>query len=216
MNGHKKTRSPVESKHTKIQRDFFDQRAPRWDEICQHDYEKIEYVMEKLSITGKERILDVGTGTGVLIPHYQRRLTTGSVFAFDCSKNMIEVALSKFPKKTHPNVVFAVADLYDINYECEFDLAVCYSCFPHFQEKNRAIAIIKHALKPGGLFAVAHIDSREKLNRVHTEAGEEVSGDKLPPIEDLNRLVIKAGLVPQFQQDDSDYYILIATKPQTA
>ncbi len=56
-------------------KEFFNDRAKVWDEISVHSLEKVEYIIELLEIQGDDRILDVDTGTGILIPFYERYLT---------------------------------------------------------------------------------------------------------------------------------------------
>lgn len=46
--------------------------------------------------------MDVGTGTGVMIPFYEEKLTSGSILAVDYSEKMIEVAKKKSPSRNTP------------------------------------------------------------------------------------------------------------------
>ena len=61
------------------QKEFFDSHAEEWDEINHNDPSKLEYISDILDIEGNESILDVGTGTGVMIPYYQEHLRGGSI-----------------------------------------------------------------------------------------------------------------------------------------
>jgi demethylmenaquinone methyltransferase/2-methoxy-6-polyprenyl-1,4-benzoquinol methylase len=128
-------------------REFFDERAEVWDEISVHDPEKVQYITDLLEIHREDRILDIGTGTGIMVPFYEKYLTTGRVVAVDYSEKMIEVARLKYPEKEHPQVSFRVADVYELKYDAEFDLVVCYSCFPHFPDQPLALKILSKALK---------------------------------------------------------------------
>jgi cyclopropane fatty-acyl-phospholipid synthase-like methyltransferase len=60
---------------------FFNEKAEVWDEISVHNLEKVQYISELLDIRGDDRILDVGTGTGIMIPFYEKYLVNGSVVA---------------------------------------------------------------------------------------------------------------------------------------
>jgi demethylmenaquinone methyltransferase/2-methoxy-6-polyprenyl-1,4-benzoquinol methylase len=80
--------------------------------------------------------LDVGTGTGVLIPFLTG--CTGSVTAIDSAEKMIEAARRKFEGKA---VEFVHGDALEYPFEdAPFDHIVCYSVFPHFDDKPLAIA----------------------------------------------------------------------------
>jgi demethylmenaquinone methyltransferase/2-methoxy-6-polyprenyl-1,4-benzoquinol methylase len=195
------------------QRDFFNQRAAVCDQMTVHDPLKVERIASLLELKGDEEIMDVGTGTGVMIPLYEGRLTSGRVTAIDYSERMIERCREKFPEKEHPKVSFRVLDLYQADYGPEFDLVVCYSCFPHFPDPQGAIVRLAGCLRKGGRLIVAHSSSKEHINTVHEEGGEEICTDFLPESGLMSVMMARAGLRTYFEQDDQDYYIVMATKP---
>ncbi len=194
------------------QKEFFNQRAYEWDKITKHDADKIEYILSQLNLRGSEKILDVGTGTGILIPFYLRYLTSGSIMAIDFSEKMIEVASSKFPHEKYPQVEFVLSDVYDLNYSYQFDIVMCYSCFPHFNDKNTAISILKKTLKHQGKLVAAHSNSRDEINNTHMKSGDEISMDILPSILVLKNMIEAAGLKVIFERDDNDFFMLVAEK----
>jgi len=194
------------------QKNFFNEKAAIWDQITIHDLGKVNYITEKLEICGDEKILDIGTGTGIMIPFYERHLVSGSVIAVDYSDEMIVVARQKYPENEHPQISYVVSDLYDLKYCNEFDLVVCYSCFPHFVDQPLAMEILSKALKKGGRLAVAHSDSAKKINGVHMNGGVEIANDFLPSMSLLRRMMVECGLSVRFERDDEDYYICIASK----
>ncbi len=194
------------------QKDFFNEKAPVWDQITIHNLDKVQYITDLLGIRENDKILDVGTGTGIMIPFYEKKLTNGRVIAVDYSDKMIEVARSKYPVEKHPLVSFVVGDVYELKYNAEFDLVMCYSCFPHFVDQNRAIEILTRALKQGGRFAVAHSNSAEKINGVHMNGGVEIKNDFLPSMDQLKRMMTANGLKVTFERDDDEYFICIGIK----
>jgi demethylmenaquinone methyltransferase/2-methoxy-6-polyprenyl-1,4-benzoquinol methylase len=194
------------------QKDFFNEKADVWDKITIHDQQKVQYITELLNIHGSDRILDVGTGTGVMIPFYEKNITSGSVVAVDYSEKMIDVARSKYPEKAHPKISYKVSDVYQLKFIDEFNLVVCYSCFPHFVDQPLAIRILTNALKKGGTLAVAHSNSAEKINGVHMTGGVEIKNDFLPSMTRLKQMMTENGLEVTFERDDEDYFICIAKK----
>ena len=194
------------------QRDFFNEKAGIWDKITVHNLEKVQYIIELLGLHSNDRVLDVGTGTGIMIPFYERYLVDGSVVAVDYSEKMIEVARSKYPEKEHPLISYLVSDVYQLKYDADFDLVVCYSCFPHFVDQHLAIKILSKALKKGGCLVVAHSDSAKTINGVHMNGGVEIGNDFLPSMELLKQTMKKSGLAVTFERDDESYFICIARK----
>ena len=55
-------------------RDFFNLVAQKWDTMCQHDVSKIDKIVELVDLEQEDSVLDVGTGTGVMIPHLLKRV----------------------------------------------------------------------------------------------------------------------------------------------
>lgn len=193
-------------------KDFFDEKAGVWDEITVHNLEKVQYISELIGIHSDDRILDVGTGTGIMIPFYEKYLVNGSVVALDYSEKMIEVARSKYPEKEHPKISYLASDVYDLKYDAEFDLVVCYSCFPHFVDQPLALKILSKALKKGGRLVVAHSDSAKTINGVHMNGGVEIGNDFLPGMDVLKQMMKKSGLEVTFERNDDQYFICIARK----
>jgi ubiquinone/menaquinone biosynthesis C-methylase UbiE len=208
----KKQGKHMNTKFSPKKRAFFNERAEVWDKIAVHNLEKVQYITELLGIHGDDRILDIGTGTGIMIPFYERYLRDGSVVAVDYSEKMIEVARLKYPEKEHPLISYIVSDVNELKYDAEFDLVVCYSCFPHLVDKHKAIKILSKALKKGGSLAVAHSDSIQTINGVHMNGGVEIGNDFLPSMELLKQMMKESGLAVTFERDDESYFICIARK----
>lgn len=212
--GEDKVREFLERRrHNPKQRDFFDQRAAAWDQMTVHDPLKVERIVSLLDLKGDEAVMDVGTGTGVMIPYYEGKLSSGKVTAIDYSERMIERCLEKYPREEHPKVHFRVMDLYQADYGPVFDLVVCYSCFPHFPDPQGAILKLAGCLRKGGKLVVAHSSSKEHINTVHEEGGEEICTDFLPESGVMSMMMTRAGLRTYLEQDDQDYYIVMAVKP---
>jgi len=194
------------------QKEFFDKLADQWDDISVHEEKKVRYITSLLYLKGDEKILDVGAGTGVMIPFYEEYLTAGSVLAVDFSEKMINRCRAKFPSSEHPHINFEAADVYDLTYENEFDVVMSYSSFPHFTEHQKAVGIFAKALRPGGRFAIAHSSSRDHINHVHSHSSSHIQNDVLPCLEELESMFDKAGLFVTFEQSDDEYHIIIGTK----
>lgn len=194
------------------QKDFFNNMADTWDEICNHDMIKIEYILDLIDIKKGSHVLDVGTGTGVLIPSLFQRVTqSGCIKAIDLAEKMIEVAQRK---NEYENVIFECIDVLEIKgNEDIYDHIICYSMFPHFKcRKAEAVSRMTEKLKVGGNFTICHSQSRESINNLHRGVDEVVKEDNLPPMEIMRQYFLDAGLKVIKEVDSTDMFVIIGCK----
>jgi len=192
-------------------RAYFNARACDWDKTCIHDKRKVSYIVDSLQIKSTDRILDVGTGTGVLIPYLLEHLDDhGHITAVDVSEKMLEVAESKYSGE---NITYRQGDVLEMQMDEKYDLIICYSMFPHFKEnKFKAISMLSRLLKPEGKLCISHSQSRDAINNLHLKAGDVVKNDRLPKMALLKQAFIDQGLDPECVIDNEDYFIISGKK----
>lgn len=193
------------------QREFFNSMAEKWDTVCQHDVNKIEYILDLLNIKNGTKILDIGTGTGILIPFLSERVgEEGKIIAIDVSEKMLEVAQRKY---SYRNTTFVCGDVLEADLPKEFfDFVICYSVFPHFDDKQMAISVISKCLKKGGKLVICHSQSREAINNLHRNASEAVAEDNLPDISTIKTFFLQVELNTTVEIDNNELFVVVAEK----
>ena len=195
------------------QAEFFDSYADRWDSMEREDIcARLDRVVRESGINPGMRILDVGTGTGVLIPRLLEAMgNSGSILAIDISQGMLQVAASKgFPD----NVRFQLADIEDFDYpDCSFDRVMCNAVFPHFRNKQAALTRIYRLLRPGGLLVISHPIGREAVNQVHRESGPVVAEDRVPDTKRMRQILEAVGLADIRVIDEPEFYLATGRRP---
>lgn len=191
------------------QREFFDSVAKNWDNMINVDKFKINYLLDKLEIQEDDEILDVGTGTGVLIPFLYERISKGTIKGVDISQGMLEVARDKFNNLN--NVDFDLVNVEKDYLEEKYDKIILYSMYPHLESKTQTISkLVKRNLKEDGILMIAHSDSREYLNNLHRRADERVHESILMEINEQKNVFTNAGLnVIEAFENDEMYYVVI-------
>ncbi len=189
---------------------FFDSLAERWDSLAVHPREKLAYILDQAGELGGARVLDVGCGTGVMLgPLLERLGPEGRVLGLDLSPAMLARAGAKHAS---PRLGLVEADFLRWESPASFDLIVAYSCLPHFPDYRAFFEAAAKRLAPGGRLLVAHSEGREAINRCHNGPADPISLG-LPPIEEAAVLAAAAGLKALVQQDDQDYWLLLAARP---
>ena len=199
--------------------DFFNSKADAWDAINQYPMEKIQSMLDMLGIKPGDTILDAGTGTGVLLPLLMQYTGAGNITAIDYAEKMIEKARSKLtagPPNALPAMQFIAADVLTYRFPAEtFNHIICYSVFPHFEDKRGAIQKFAAELKPGGLLSVLHSSSRAKINGTHAHIrSRSVNSDYLLPAREYIPLLNRNGLTAEIAIDDDEMFMLCGRKRQ--
>jgi len=192
--------------------EYFDQLAPTWDEELTPERMKcLGNIVKELGIKPGYYVLDIGSGTGALLPFLIAELgSEGKIVALDFSAEMLGQAQAK---NLPPIVNFAQADVLAIPLadNCA-DLAICNSVFPHFNDKARALKEIARVLKNNGRLVICHTMSREMLNQLHQSVGGLIASDLLPDEFQLRGLIKQAGLSITHFEDSRERYLVIAEK----
>lgn len=182
---------------------FFDRLAPDWDAEMVRNDEVIRSILDRAEVSEGKDVLDVATGTGVLIPDYLGR-GVSSVTGIDISPKMAEIARGKFPQE---NVRILCGDVEKTAFDRLFDCVVVYNAFPHFPDPERLIERLASLLRPGGTLTVAHGMSREKIDAHHHGAASHVSVG-LMRAEDLAAIFQKHLTVTAVVSDQQMYQVV--------
>jgi len=192
--------------------EYFDHLASTWDkELTPERLKCLGNIIKELGIKPGYCVLDIGSGTGVLLPFIIAELgDEGKIVALDFSAEMLVQAQAK---NLPPIVGFAQADVLAIPLpDDSVDLAICNSAFPHFNDKVMALKEIARALKNNGRLVICHTMSRETLNQLHQCIGGAVASDLLPDESQLKALIKQAGLKITRFEDRPERYLVIAEK----
>jgi len=194
-----------------VTKEYFNQVAAIWDEtISEKDTGKLERMAERLNIEPGSTVLDVGTGTGTLIPFLLSKIgKTGEIVALDFAEEMLQKARDK---GFNGDINYVCADVTDIPLADEtFDAIVCYSCFPHFRDKPRAFAEMNRVIKAGGELFICHTASRASINERHRQIPA-VHNDVFPDENELQIMLLAAGFTDIKITAGHDSYLAIARK----
>lgn len=115
----------------------------------------------------KQKILDLGSGTGNLAREFSRN---GSIVSgIDISEEQILVA-QKLMHEQDLDIDFQVSSAESLPFNDDsFDCATANQCFLYF-DTNKALAEIKRVLKPNGLLMLSHFSWLPRIDAVARES----------------------------------------------
>jgi SAM-dependent methyltransferase len=136
----------------RIQRNLFDKLYQLFEPPLPEGVpERLEKIVAHGKITVGDTVLDVGTGTGILIPiimKYKPR----RIHACDLSETMIEQL-----NKNYPHVETIVGDVRDLRLpDSSIDVVFINACYPNIVDKAGAFSNISRMMKAEGRIVISH------------------------------------------------------------
>lgn len=186
--------------------EFFNSIASEWDDISEANIEKIETILNLTSVPTHKKILDIATGTGILIP-LLLEYDPDDLTAIDIAPKMVETARAK---PQNAGAKFRTIDFYEFK-DIDYDYIICYQGYPHFKDKAGFVQQLYACLKTGGRFVIAHTDSREKINSRHRGEKVQKVSDGLKPASEESKIfegLFKIDIIV----DTDEFYIISGIK----
>ncbi len=129
--------------------------ATEWDAASYHRVSAPQTtwgsrVLARLSLTGRERAIDAGCGSGRLTAVLLERLPEGHVVSLDRSRNMLQEARAHLRPSYGPRVSFVQAALPFLPVAGRADVIFSTATFHWVADHPALFANVHHALRPGG------------------------------------------------------------------
>lgn len=170
-------------------REYFNDLATRWDALPgpPDAAERVALFCRRACPREARRILDVGCGTGILVPHVRETAPGARLVELDFAIEMLRESARKRPGL---DVLRICADALRLPFpDACFDVVLCFGILPHLGAPDPAVRELWRVLQPCGVLAVGHLMGSEQLNLRHQEIGGAVGHDELASTEELSSLL---------------------------
>ncbi|CAK9039903.1 unnamed protein product [Durusdinium trenchii] len=201
-------RMDTPSEHNAYQRKVFDEKSDFFASATATPpavVPRLQRIAKSCSLESKTTLLDVGTGTGALLPFFKESGgDLAQITGVDLSAGMLGFARERFPQAR-----FVQDDV--LHFEGgPYDRVVFNACFGNLYDP---VAVLKHVaqklLSDGGLVVISHPLGRAWLTTLKEKDPRMVLHD-LPGSEELKQMLAQVPeLALEFLEDESDYYCLV-------
>ncbi len=194
---------------------FFDQQAATWDySFDEHKLEQIRNLFKKYLKKLNGPVLDLGSGTGVLLKIMPEFLANPEtlILELDLSMLMLQQAREKarfleqkvgLLQAEGQQLPLATGSLGDI---------IAFQVFPHFLAPQMVLNEAFRTLRSEGRFVIFHLMNHEKLNALHRNANDVVAEHYLPPVQILTQQMAKVGFRIETSIEKENCYFIIGRR----
>ncbi|MGH9553905.1 MAG: class I SAM-dependent methyltransferase, partial [Terriglobales bacterium] len=201
-----------------LQTEYFEKRAELFLQEIPADIQgRTAEIVRRAGVDSKTRILDVGTGSGVLLHHFVAQgAAPENIIGCDLSRKMIEQARSRFP-----GVYFYYGDVMDLSLHDlpegfpahieSFDRIFFNACFANMLDRQAVLAHAALLLASGGKVVVSH-PAPEFVSSLH-DSDPEIVPHLLPTQDEARHWAAELGLRIEWYESTALIYLAIFTRP---
>jgi len=193
---------------------YFNELAARWDQLpAPPDAPaRLERFVARCMAGSARRVLDIGCGTGILLPLLQAASAPPrEVVEMDLAEAMLRQNRTK-PAAASAQHVCAAAQRPPFR-RAAFDRVICFNTLPHLAPLEESLRQMLSCLCPGGLLCIGHLMASAELNQLHSTIGGAVAGDRLPAARDLAVLLAELGAEVVSEEEGPGWYFVQARRP---
>lgn len=208
---------PERKPHDDEQQAYFNERVDLFlqpiPEVIQN---RTRTIVQAAALGPHSTVLDVGTGTGVLIQYFlEEGVSENSIVGCDLSSGMLERAQMRYP-----GVCFWLGDCIDFSLEkvanlprhiAGFSAIFFNACFGNIFDQLQALEIARNVLYPGGRIVIGHPMGARFVAALH-KGEPEIVPHLLPDKEQIENFCEALHLVPGRFVDESELYIAVLQK----
>ena len=187
---------------------YFDEMASIWDNAVLHNKVRIREIIKLSGMKEGDKILDVGSGTGILVDYIREVNKLGEIYEVDCSQKMLNMARAK--NYNDKNIQFLKLDIENDIIDEVFDIVILYNSFAYLKNKIAAIErLARNNLNNGGRIVIFHKNGEQQINISHACGDKRISNANLPSFDSLLNSLDKSMYNISYKSNQNNDYSII-------
>ena len=187
---------------------YFDEMASIWDNAVLHNKVRIREIIKLSGMKEGDKILDVGSGTGILVDYIREVNKLGEIYEVDCSQKMLNMARAK--NYNDKNIQFLKLDIENDIIDEVFDIVILYNSFAYLKNKIAAIErLARNNLNNGGRIVIFHNNGEQQINISHACGDKRISNANLPSFDSLLNSLDKSMYNISYKSNQNNDYSII-------
>ncbi|HEY9793898.1 MAG TPA: class I SAM-dependent methyltransferase [Candidatus Obscuribacterales bacterium] len=200
---------PQKQSHIDYQRQFFDSHCEYFRQpIPAEIEERTRLIVKAAGLSPASTVVDVGTGTGVLIKHFlESGVRPGNITGCDLSTNMLNEAGERYPE-----VNFRQGDFVEFDGASDSVDAIFFNaCFSNIFDQDRALQTATRIAKQDGVIVLSQPLGNNFIESLRVQYPQLVL-TLMPSQEKLLDWAQRQQLTLDLLRDEPDFYLAMFRK----